>query len=365
MLRVNFMDISVRLLGGDELEVDLSQARTIQDVQSCVANELGVRFDTLRILNSSGEVLDANLGDSDDHAVEGPLLVVVSDELEIQLAEAAGVRNFQVLVDQCSEALLTGGQRRVRSSTGVQDLNLMANSLTALPERFGELQTLRHVYLATNKLLTLPDSIGSLANLEFLELRDNLLVTLPSSICHLSKLTYLSVCFNRLSALPADIGNLNRLCRLELKHNELKHLPASFVTLAGLTRLELGENYLSTLPPGFRELRMLSFASLRNNMLTAIPAGVGSLPRLRTLDLEGNCLLALPHDLGWRNRHMLRLSGNRAPPSMLITIGSIRSMAMPPECLDSSWGAVAQKICGCRDLNSMKTLTPPSYEDGA
>ena len=58
---------------------------------------------------------------------------------------------------------------------------------------FGELASLRVLYLQHNELKTLPDSVGSLRSLQLVDLSFNQLKTLPKSIRNWEELQWLNL----------------------------------------------------------------------------------------------------------------------------------------------------------------------------
>ncbi len=75
----------------------------------------------------------------------------------------------------------------------------------------GYLTGLTDLYLNDNRLTALPPEIGNLTGLTWLNLRRNQLTALPPEIGNLTGLTWLYLGGNRLTALLPEIGNLTGL----------------------------------------------------------------------------------------------------------------------------------------------------------
>jgi Leucine-rich repeat (LRR) protein len=108
----------------------------------------------------------------------------------------------------------------------LQELRLIGNRLTALPDALGRLGKLRELYLRGNALAALPPALGALDALEVLDLRDNQLAEIPAELGALSQLLHLDLRSNRLDDLPASIGELPHLRKLDLRWNPLRRRPA-------------------------------------------------------------------------------------------------------------------------------------------
>jgi len=66
--------------------------------------------------------------------------------------------------------------------TGAPALDLNKEMLTTLPDNFGELTRLEHLFVSHNQLTTLPDSLGQLTQLREFDVSSNQLEALPESI---------------------------------------------------------------------------------------------------------------------------------------------------------------------------------------
>lgn len=133
---------------------------------------------------------------------------------------------------------------------------MTGNSITALPECIGDLESLKTLHLAGCPLTALPESIGRLKNLEVLDL----------SGCPLDR-------------LPDSLGQLKRLKSLIF------------------AKWNWGESTLCMLPDSCGDLAGLETLDLSGTQVTSLPATVGRLRCLKTLSLPAS-IRHLPLELG-------------------------------------------------------------------
>jgi len=202
----------------------------------------------------------------------------------------------------------------------IRTLGLADNMLCELPKEFGNLATLRNLYLGCNKLTQLPDALDRISGLEELIVSGNMLVILPSSLGQLRSLKVLNasmnllrnlpdtlgdvvslerlyLTFNEIVALPSSLGSLLKLVELDVAHNLLKILPKNIVSLSNLRILRAEFNRLVQLPVGMSRLSNLELLSVEGNALMTIPSEVWALKKLDHIDLHGNCLKEPPLEL--------------------------------------------------------------------
>ncbi|XP_031258180.1 plant intracellular Ras-group-related LRR protein 7-like [Pistacia vera] len=92
----------------------------------------------------------------------------------------------------------------------LEQLSILGNVLTSLPETIGSLRNLVLLNVSSNKLKSLPESIGSCFSLEELQANENLIEDLPASVCNLIHLKSLSLNNNNVSQIP---NNLLKDCK--------------------------------------------------------------------------------------------------------------------------------------------------------
>ena len=136
----------------------------------------------------------------------------------------------------------------------LEELQLMSNYITHLPESFFQLSSLKRLYLSNNLLNTIPDIICKLNSLTFIDLRGN-----------------------KLKAIPESIGELKNLEELKLEGNEIENLPESLKKNRALNLLNLDLNPIDK-TKGSRNLKIIEqiqeqgiFVYLPDNEVYDIP----------------------------------------------------------------------------------------------
>jgi hypothetical protein len=130
------------------------------------------------------------------------------------------------------------------------------NQLTILPDNFGNLSSLKTLWLFFNQLTSLPESIGNLSSLENFELSWSQITDIPESISNLSSLQSLHISDNQLIGIPENIGNLSNLETLHLSGNQITNIPESIGNLLNLQILYLHSNQLLIVPESICNLNL-------------------------------------------------------------------------------------------------------------
>lgn len=169
----------------------------------------------------------------------------------------------------------------------LEDLDLLAFQLPALPETLSLLQNLKHLNLEENYLTELPEELGKLSKLESLNLCNNHIRSLQANIC-LPSLQQIDLSENRLQTFPPFLSRSAQLTTLWLSSNNLSKLDRSIGSLSALQALYLSENNLTDLPESFSKLDELKNLDLSQNNFREIPSSLGLLPSLETLNLSSN-----------------------------------------------------------------------------
>ena len=222
-------------------------------------------------------------------------------------------------------------------------VNLSHNKLEQLPETFGYLINLTHLFVNNNYLSSLPTTFKQLKKLQELDLTNNKLKGLSENIADLKILERLYVAGNpltleeirslelmekrrrlrivwtrwrdlevkrpytsheRLVMRGVKVLELSYLglesfptyvigkhvTKVNLSHNKLEQLPETFGDLINLTHLFVNNNYLSSLPTTFKQLKKLQELDLSNNKLKRLSKNIAALKILERLYVEGNPL---------------------------------------------------------------------------
>lgn len=170
----------------------------------------------------------------------------------------------------------------------IEKINLRSNTLTNLPDWFGNFRNLRWLCLYDCQLQDLNPSLSRLKNLEYLEVGENQLLSLPSWISYLAELRYLALGDNQIIELPETLGNLSNLEELYIYSNHLRSLPSSTCLLRNLRGLYASDNELSSLPPHFDQLTNLKELSIGSNKITNLPPHFDQLTNLEEISIGGN-----------------------------------------------------------------------------
>ncbi|XP_049931895.1 disease resistance protein RPV1-like isoform X2 [Nymphaea colorata] len=186
--------------------------------------------------------------------------------------------------------------------SSLEMLVLEGTQLHSLPEGLGDMESLKNIDLQMTCIEVIPDSIGQLTNLVELSLgRSYRLDSLPESICQLKLLKSLNLwgCYS-ICSLPKRLGNMEKLEKLILSFTRIKILPDSVGQLKLLKSLDLSRcSSLCSLPKRLGDMEKLEELILAKTGIEIIPDSVGQLKLLQSLDLSG-CfsLCALPERLG-------------------------------------------------------------------
>ncbi|RYR71749.1 hypothetical protein Ahy_A02g005972 [Arachis hypogaea] len=162
----------------------------------------------------------------------------------------------------------------------LSELYITENKLISgeVPTCFGNLTSLRKLYLNSNKLSKVNSSLWSLRDILEVNLSDNALtLCLSIEIGNLKAVTFLDLSKNMISgSIPGAISGLQNLQILNLSQNKLVGgIPDSLGSLISLTDLDLSQNNLfGLIPRSLESLHYLEFINLSHNSLEGeIPSG--------------------------------------------------------------------------------------------
>ncbi|KAL8502470.1 hypothetical protein ACS0TY_021564 [Phlomoides rotata] len=163
----------------------------------------------------------------------------------------------------------------------------------------------------------IPDStIGKLVKLELLDLSNNKITALPNDFWSLGSLKNLNLSLNQISGtLPSNIGNFGALLSLDLSFNNLSgSIPEAISSLLALQSLNLSGNMLeSRIPFGILRCGSLFSIDLSSNKLNdSLPNGfAAAFPAMKFLNLAGNRISGRDSDLsGMKMIRYVNISGN-------------------------------------------------------
>ncbi len=109
------------------------------------------------------------------------------------------------------------------------------NHLSALPDEFQELQSLKELFLDGNDFRIFPKQVLSLQNLEWLDFSVNSLESIPDAIFTLSNLKVLNLSYNYyLKFLPESITKLKKLELLDVTRCCDLIIPKSIKSMSNL-----------------------------------------------------------------------------------------------------------------------------------
>ncbi|KAL3629612.1 hypothetical protein CASFOL_026834 [Castilleja foliolosa] len=163
----------------------------------------------------------------------------------------------------------------------------------------------------------IPDNtIGKLVKLESLDLSNNKITALPNDFGGLGSLKFLNLSYNQITGIiPSSIGNFAHLRRLDFSFNNFHGcIPEAISSLTKLQVLSLSNNRLdSIIPLGLLKCRSLVSIDLSSNTLNgSLHKGFGAaFPELRFLNLADNRFSGRSSDLiGLKSIRFLNVSGN-------------------------------------------------------
>ncbi len=135
----------------------------------------------------------------------------------------------------------------------LKELDLDGNNLIKLPENFGNLSSLETLQIGNLKMKVTSVKIDSDMSKVFpgqgrfendvkVDLRPNTLLSLPESFGNLKSLKDLYLRGNQLETLPDSFRKLKKLETLDIRYNKFKKLPLSLGGLENLTKLQVDDN---------------------------------------------------------------------------------------------------------------------------
>lgn len=170
----------------------------------------------------------------------------------------------------------------------VEELVLVKNQLTEVPEYITKYKELVILNLASNNLIKIHPAICELNHLRELDLTSNFLDALPAELGSLKDIRKLFLNFNRLSSLP-DMSQCAHLREIYAKGNKIATIAGALKNYPSLVLADLSDNQLTDASiAGVYECQYLEELDLSNNLLTDFTPQKDQLPELSILRLTNN-----------------------------------------------------------------------------
>ncbi|KAF5735873.1 plant intracellular Ras-group-related LRR protein 4 [Tripterygium wilfordii] len=213
----------------------------------------------------------------------------------------------------------------------LEELDLSANRLSALPESIGLLVSLKRLIVETNDIEEIPHTIGQCLSLKELCADYNRLKALPEAVGKIESLEVLSVRYNNIKQLPTTMASLSNMRELDISFNELESIPESLCFATTLAKINVGNNFadLRSLPRSIGNLEMLEELDISNNQIRVLPDSFRMLTHLRVLRVEENPLEVPP-------RHIAEM-GAQAVVQYMVELVEKRDVKSQPIKQKKSW----------------------------
>jgi Leucine-rich repeat (LRR) protein len=213
-------------------------------------------------------------------------------------------------------------------------LDLTNSPSIKIPRWFGQLMSLKQLFITLDEGTSLPEQILDLSNLEVLRVDGTRHASIPSSIRKLTNLRELHIALDRLQddagdcstrlSLPNTIGSLTSLKEMSIF---VDNLPDEIVELTNLEVLRVGSDLVSL--PSFigRLTNLKEFYYLEGDKLNCLPSEIGDLSALEILDLSDSMITSIPCSVSkLTNLKDLNLSGTEKLRSLPDEIGDLTSL---------------------------------------
>jgi len=167
--------------------------------------------------------------------------------------------------------------------------------LQQLPQSFGNLKSLKQLWIQGESLQSIPDNIGNLSNLRFWLVGGNF-KTLPASIGNLKKLEDLWLSPS-VEKLPDEFGRLSSLSYLNIENSKLTTLPETFGKLKSLKEINARASSITGFPSSFGQLDGLLKLDFNYSKLKKFPVEICALKAVNNVILNGTNLGRLPDEI--------------------------------------------------------------------
>ena len=184
----------------------------------------------------------------------------------------------------------------IANLTELQYFDLSRNALTGeIPVAFSNLASLTEVDLSYNQLDSIHSGVfdGSIKDvLQTLEIVGNSISAIPDNVKNLAKLTTFRAATNKLTYFPTDLTGMASLRNFDISYNSLTSFNlATLSTLVKLESIYLDHNQIGTANfTALASLPNLLILSMTSCGLTVLPTTkeILALPKLNSLRLSGN-----------------------------------------------------------------------------
>lgn len=192
----------------------------------------------------------------------------------------------------------------IKKMTGLQELYLGHNRITAVGREFGSLRQLRIANFGSNEIRRFDMVCRSLQilNIEHNQLRD-----MPEQILT-DKLLSLYAGYNSFRKIPDAIVRCTSLASLRLEGNDIWYFPPDMQLMTGLKLLNLSSCSISYIPAAICVLPNLETLYLSGNKLSSIPGAMSGLTSLKSLYLDNNLYTSFQYNMKYIVPSLRKLS---------------------------------------------------------
>lgn len=164
-------------------------------------------------------------------------------------------------------------------------LDLSFNSLSFLPDNFGQLSKLKIAFFSDNQFTELPKVLSQCPQLEMIGFKSNQISKVPEESIPVQT-RWLILTNNLIEELPKSIGQCYRLQKCALAGNKLKSLPEEMANCQNLELLRISANQLQEFPTWLLSLPKLTWLAISGNRFNSKHTMHNSLPKINWNDLE-------------------------------------------------------------------------------
>lgn len=164
-------------------------------------------------------------------------------------------------------------------------LDLSCNSLSSLPENFGQLSKLKIAFFSDNQFTELPKVLSQCSQLEMIGFKSNQISKVHEESIPVQT-RWLILTNNLIEELPKSIGKCYRLQKCALAGNKLKALPQEMANCQNLELLRISANQLQEFPTWLTSLPKLTWLAISGNTFNSKHTMHNSLPKIKWNELE-------------------------------------------------------------------------------